>query len=133
MALTKRQKEFLEFLAGFLEKKGYSPSYEEIAEGLDLASLATVHKHILALESLLAQPCGARRSRIALDKGERDGRVDLAEHGARARPEALEERPQLVGQCDALRYQVIAGAHQSAKCLDGTQDDARHKIEVALT
>jgi repressor LexA len=51
MALTKRQKEFLEFLAGFLEKRGYSPSYEEIAEGLDLASLATVHKHILALES----------------------------------------------------------------------------------
>src|SRR5579883_3185811 len=51
MALTKRQKEFLEFLAGFLEKHGYSPSYEEIAEGLNLASLATVHKHILALES----------------------------------------------------------------------------------
>ena len=51
MALTKRQKEFLDFLAGFLEQKGYSPSYEEIAEGLSLASLATVHKHILALES----------------------------------------------------------------------------------
>ncbi|HVO96660.1 MAG TPA: transcriptional repressor LexA [Bryobacteraceae bacterium] len=51
MALTKRQKEFLDFLAGFLEKRGYSPSYEEIAEGLDLASLATVHKHIMALES----------------------------------------------------------------------------------
>ena len=51
MALTKRQKEFLDFLAGFLEKRGYSPSYEEIAEGLGLASLATVHKHILALQS----------------------------------------------------------------------------------
>src|ERR1700680_491207 len=51
MALTKRQKEFMDFLAGFLEKRGYSPSYEEIAEGLSLASLATVHKHILSLES----------------------------------------------------------------------------------
>jgi repressor LexA len=50
MALTKRQKEFLDFLAGFLEKRGYSPSYEEVAEGLGLASLATVHKHIQALE-----------------------------------------------------------------------------------
>jgi repressor LexA len=49
MALTKRQKEFLDFLAGFLDKRGYSPSYEEIAEGLSLASLATVHKHIMAL------------------------------------------------------------------------------------
>ena len=36
MALTKRQKEFLDFLSGFLEKRGYSPSYEEIAEGLNL-------------------------------------------------------------------------------------------------
>src|SRR5579862_1323126 len=51
MALTKRQKEFLEFLSGFLEKRGYSPSYEEIAGGMQLASLATVHKHILSLES----------------------------------------------------------------------------------
>src|ERR1700684_161171 len=51
MALTKRQKEFLDFLAGFLEKRGYSPSYEEIAEALNLASLATVHKHIMALET----------------------------------------------------------------------------------
>lgn len=49
MALTKRQKEFLDFLAGFLEKHGYCPSYEEIAEGLDLASLATVHKHVQSL------------------------------------------------------------------------------------
>jgi repressor LexA len=51
MALTKRQKDFLDFLAGFLEKNGYCPSYEEIAEGMSLASLATVHKHILALET----------------------------------------------------------------------------------
>jgi repressor LexA len=51
MALTKRQKDFLDFLSGFLEKNGYSPSYEEIATGMNLASLATVHKHILALEA----------------------------------------------------------------------------------
>lgn len=49
MALTKRQKEVMEFLAGFVEKNGFSPSYEEIAAGLKLASLATVHKHIQAL------------------------------------------------------------------------------------
>ena len=51
MALTKRQKDFLDFLSGFLEKNGYSPSYEEIAAGMQLASLATVHKHILSLET----------------------------------------------------------------------------------
>jgi repressor LexA len=51
MALTPRQKEVLDFLANFLETHGYSPSYEEIAEGLHLASLATVHKHVTALEA----------------------------------------------------------------------------------
>lgn len=51
MALTRRQKEVLEFVAGFIEENGYSPSYEEIAGGLGLASLATVHKHIGALEA----------------------------------------------------------------------------------
>src|SRR5262249_61370788 len=63
MALTKRQKEFLDFLAGFLEKRGYSPSYEEIADGLELASLATVHKHILALESKQYVKRGFNQSR----------------------------------------------------------------------
>jgi repressor LexA len=51
MALTRRQKELMDFLSGFIEKHGYSPSYEEIAAGLQLASLATVHKHIQALET----------------------------------------------------------------------------------
>jgi repressor LexA len=51
MALTKRQKEVLDFIADFIEANGYSPSYEELAQGLHLASLATVHKHIQALES----------------------------------------------------------------------------------
>ncbi len=51
MALTKRQKQVLDFIAGFVEENGYCPSYEEIARGLELASLATVHKHISVLEN----------------------------------------------------------------------------------
>lgn len=51
MALTKRQKQVLDFIAGFVDENGYCPSYEEIARGLELASLATVHKHISVLES----------------------------------------------------------------------------------
>ena len=51
MALTKRQKQVLDFISGFIDRQGYSPSYEEIAEGLELASLATVHKHISTLEA----------------------------------------------------------------------------------
>ncbi|MBK5294841.1 MAG: transcriptional repressor LexA [Acidobacteriia bacterium] len=51
MALTPRQKQLLDFISGFVDDRGYCPSYEEIAGGLELASLATVHKHISALES----------------------------------------------------------------------------------
>jgi repressor LexA len=51
MALTKRQKQVLDYISDFVEKHGYSPSYEEMAAGLGLASLATVHKHVLALET----------------------------------------------------------------------------------
>src|SRR6266705_2914565 len=51
MALTKRQKQVLDFIANFLDQNGYCPSFEEIARGLELASLATVHKHISVLEA----------------------------------------------------------------------------------
>ncbi|HEV2492219.1 MAG TPA: transcriptional repressor LexA [Terriglobia bacterium] len=50
MALTRRQKQVLDFLVGFINRKGYSPSYEEIAGSMSLSSLATVHKHIQTLE-----------------------------------------------------------------------------------
>lgn len=58
MALTRRQKQVLDLLVDFINEKGYSPSFEEIAEGLKhkrfggrkLTSLATVHKHLATLE-----------------------------------------------------------------------------------
>jgi repressor LexA len=50
MALTKRQKEVLNYLVGFINKNGYSPSFEEIAHAMKLTSLATVHKHLQTLE-----------------------------------------------------------------------------------
>jgi repressor LexA len=51
MALTRRQKEVVDFIAQFVVENGFSPSYEEIAQALQLASLATVHKHISALQA----------------------------------------------------------------------------------
>ncbi len=50
MAITRRQKEVLDFIRNFVERCGYSPSFDEIARGLELSSLATVHKHISNLE-----------------------------------------------------------------------------------
>lgn len=50
MALTRRQKQVYDFLAHFIHNNGYSPSFEEIKQGMKLHSLATVHKHITNLE-----------------------------------------------------------------------------------
>ena len=50
MALTKRQKEVLDYLVAFETRHGYAPSFEEIGKGMKLTSLATVHKHVSTLE-----------------------------------------------------------------------------------
>jgi len=47
--LTKKQREVYDYIQGFIENRGYSPSLEEIAQGLGLRSLATVHKHVANL------------------------------------------------------------------------------------
>jgi repressor LexA len=50
MSVTRRQKEVIDFISGFVEENGYSPSFDEIARGLNLKSLATVHKHVTNLQ-----------------------------------------------------------------------------------
>ena len=48
--LTKRQKEVLDFVESYSQKKGYSPSFEEIRKHLKLASVSTIHFHISKLK-----------------------------------------------------------------------------------
>jgi repressor LexA len=50
MAITKRQRQMYDFISDFVQKHSYSPSFEEIGEGMGLSSLATVHKHVSNLE-----------------------------------------------------------------------------------
>ena len=39
-----------DFISDFVQKHSYSPSFEEIGDGMGLSSLATVHKHVSNLE-----------------------------------------------------------------------------------
>ena len=50
MALTKRQREILDYLTEYIGDRGYAPSFEEIAETMGFRSLATVHEHLSNLE-----------------------------------------------------------------------------------
>ena len=50
MEITKRQREILDFVNGFIEKHSYSPSINEIGGRLKTSSPATVHQHLKNLE-----------------------------------------------------------------------------------
>ncbi|MDQ3388774.1 MAG: transcriptional repressor LexA [Gemmatimonadota bacterium] len=50
MALTRRQRQILDYVESFIEGYGYSPSFEEIARNFGYTSLATVHEHLSNLE-----------------------------------------------------------------------------------
>ncbi|MBI5194157.1 MAG: transcriptional repressor LexA [Nitrospirae bacterium] len=48
--LTKRQKQALDFITSFRNKKGLSPSLEEIKKHLKLSSVSTAHHHVKKLQ-----------------------------------------------------------------------------------
>ncbi len=88
MAVTRRQKEVLDFIGSFVDRHGYSPSFEEIARGLSLKSLATVHKHITNLQTKGALQRGHNRSRS----------IDVLPMPRAQRPAASRERLPLMGR-----------------------------------
>ncbi|MCD4813208.1 transcriptional repressor LexA [bacterium] len=50
MALTRKQKEILDFVQHSITANGYAPTLREIGEHFGLSSVATVHKHLKTLE-----------------------------------------------------------------------------------
>jgi repressor LexA len=50
MMLTKRQKQFFDYLDDYIAQRGYAPTLEEMGAHFRLSSLATVHKHLTNLE-----------------------------------------------------------------------------------
>ena len=130
MAITRRQKEVLSFISGFTQRNGYSPSYEEIAHGLDLRSLATVHKHITNLHNkgLLQRTQNRSRSidivppRPKIAPGER---LPLAGRIAAGLPVEATETSEtislgdIVGNRDAFALQVRGESMRDEHILDG--------------
>src|SRR5881397_1305259 len=93
MAITKRQRQVYDFLHDFIQRNCYSPSFEEIGDGLGLSSLATVHKHVSNLEKkgLLKRDYNRSRS------------IDVLPLRARPRPKMETQALPLVGRIAAGR------------------------------
>ncbi len=70
VTLYKRQKQILDFISQYIQVNGHSPTLQEIADSMNLSSLATVHEHIQALEKkgLIKKYEGSVRGIEILDK-----------------------------------------------------------------
>lgn len=150
MAITRRQKEVLDFISGFVQRNGYSPSFEEIARGLQLKSLATVHKHITNLQTkgLLQRAHNRSRSIDVLpprSKSRSSDRLPLMGRIAAGLPmEAIENAEtislsDMIGNRDVFALEVRGDSMRDEHIVDGdfvlvekTKSAREGEIVVAL-
>ena len=130
MAVTRRQKEVLDFLETFVSRNGYSPSFEEIARGMELKSLATVHKHITNLEKkgMLDRVHNRSRSIDVLPPGSRTRsslKLPLAGRIAAGQPVEAMESPEtislhdIVGSRDVFALEVRGDSMRDEHIVSG--------------
>ena len=130
MAVTRRQKEVLDFLETFVSRNGYSPSFEEIARGMSLKSLATVHKHITNLEKkgMLDRVHNRSRSIDVLPPGSRTRsslKLPLAGRIAAGLPVEQMENPEtislddVVGNRDVFALEVRGDSMRDEHIING--------------
>ena len=136
MALTKRQRELYDWISEFVQKHGYSPSFEEIGAGIGLSSLATVHKHVTNLEKkgLLKREYNHSRSiDLIAPKGKMKqvmaaaavGELPLLGRIAAGRPVEAVENPETISLTDFTRskdvfvLEVRGDSMQDEAILDG--------------
>src|SRR3990167_4493269 len=50
IVLYKRQRQILDFISQYIQRNGYSPTLQEIAQALGVSSLATVHEHLETMQ-----------------------------------------------------------------------------------
>ncbi|MGA8729122.1 MAG: transcriptional repressor LexA [Terracidiphilus sp.] len=150
MAVTRRQKEVLDFLESFVARNGYSPSFEEIARGMALKSLATVHKHITNLEKkgMLDRVHNRSRSIDVLPPGSRtraSDRLPLVGRIAAGQPVEASETSEsislhdVVGNRDVFALEVRGDSMRDEHIINGdyvlverTRTARQGEIVVAL-
>jgi SOS regulatory protein LexA len=96
--ITSRQKQLLDFVQGYTEKKGISPSLEEMASALKLSSLSSIHYHLARLEEkgLISRSAGNYRSIRITDESDTVTEIPLVGAIAAGQPiEAIEEREKI--------------------------------------
>jgi len=118
MAITKRQRQVYDFIADFVQRNNFTPSFQEIGNGLGLSSLATVHKHISNLEKKgllnrdynrsrsidLLPPKGRMKQAMAVNTGMV---LPLLGRIAAGQPIEAIERPETISLADFVRSKEV--------------------------
>ncbi len=70
VTLYRRQRQIVDFISQYIQKNGYSPTLQNIADSINVSSLATVHEHLQALEKkgVIKKYDGAVRGIELLDR-----------------------------------------------------------------
>ena len=129
MPVTKRQKEVLDFITSYVRDHGYSPSYEEMADGLALASVATVHKHVSALQAkdYLKRAPNLSRSLEVTSKWIRE--QDHRSGGVIAMPSPSVEVPLLGRIAAGTPVEAVAG-NETLNFADFVGDPGTYALQV---
>jgi len=70
VTLYKRQRQILDYIAQYIQKNTYAPTLREIADAINVSSLATVHEHLEALvrKNVIKKHSGKVRGLELVDK-----------------------------------------------------------------
>ena len=129
--LTKKQKVVLDFVRGFIDEKGFAPSYGEIADGLGLSAASTVHVHVrnLVEKGYLTKKWNANRSLDVTKNAQRPSvavEIPLAGRIAAGEPiepiediETIGVPPDMIGRNETYILQVKGDSMIEDHVLDG--------------
>jgi repressor LexA len=96
LTLTPKQKEILDFIRTYRQKRGLSPTQREICEEFGYSSFGTLQKHIRLLleKGALVRDWNKRRSLVLVEEDKPAGAVEIPLAGRIAAGQPIEPEPE---------------------------------------
>jgi repressor LexA len=96
LTLTPKQKEILDFIRAYRQKRGLSPTQREICEEFGYSSFGTLQKHIRMLleKGALVRDWNKRRSLVLVEEDKPAGAVEIPLAGRIAAGQPIEPEPE---------------------------------------
>lgn len=128
---TKKQRELLSFIDGFIKGNGYGPSYREIMRALDYKSVSTVATHVngLILRGWLVKKDNAARTLEVVMPGDTPGAtLSVASKSSRSAEQEIRAKlDELLGVDNDANARDIETLRRALELL-GYDDAATHLV-----